>query len=172
MHLLKKIRLASVAILATLSLTACASGTLPVEISNGSVGGSDRITADATNGSVFGFSTNSDNKDHYLADAVREKLASHAPAENWKTSPWMSKPTCILEFTSRTRPTRRPPASSNTFFGKGARPLPVLPLRFLAYTVRPSPDTIEIFSPIGMVRTRKILPSSPGRNPQRPQKDR
>jgi hypothetical protein len=76
MHLLKKIRLASVAILATLSLTACASGTLPVEISNGSVGGSDRITADATNGSVFGFSTNSDNKDHYLADAVREKLAS------------------------------------------------------------------------------------------------
>lgn len=76
MYLLKKSQLASMAVLATLARTACASGTLPGENSNGSVGGPDRITADATNGSVFGFSTHSDSKDHCLADAVREKLAN------------------------------------------------------------------------------------------------
>lgn len=76
MTFFQTIRLTSLAALTTLTLAACASFTAPVQISNGSVGGSDRITADASNRSVFGFSTNSDNHNHYLADVVRTKLAA------------------------------------------------------------------------------------------------
>ncbi|AFS53911.1 hypothetical protein [Leptospirillum ferriphilum] len=76
MTFFQTIRLTSLAALTTLTLAACASGIIPVQISNGSVGGSNRITADASNGSILGFSTNSDNHNHYLADVVRTKLAA------------------------------------------------------------------------------------------------
>lgn len=88
MTLLQTIRITSLAALTSLSLAACASFTAPIQISNGPVGGSDRITADASNGSFLGFSTNSDNHNHYLADTVRTKLAAQCSGEDSKTSRW------------------------------------------------------------------------------------
>lgn len=144
MYLLKKSQLASMAVLATLARTACASGTLPGENSNGSVGGPDRITADATNGSVFGFSTNSDSKDHCLADAVREKLANLCSGGKRENISLDVKTHLVFRNLRQEHGPRDGHLRQVTFFREGDRPPSRSSSPLPSHTVKPFPDPIAI----------------------------